>query len=250
MTVAIFGSCVSRDLFEDPHLRAELGHYAARSSIVSVVTPPVEIAEERVQLPSPWQRGCVLADFRKSFFRELEATQATWLVIDLIDERFDLLRVGESFITRSSAFRAAGLEADGPWETAPVGRMSKPGLELFDEAAARFAQRVTEIVPAERVILHRALWCTRYRADGELHSFTGELLQKCLGHNAMLEHGYDALERAFEGRAATVGVDLTRHVADADHKWQLEPYHYDEEYHRETIAGLHELLGLRVAPAA
>jgi hypothetical protein len=250
MGVAIFGSCVTRDLFEDPLLRHTLGHYAARSSVVSVVAPPMEIDEERVALPSPWQRRCVLADVRKSFFAALAETGATWLVIDLIDERFDLLRTERSFVTRSSAYRAAGLEESPPWEVRPVSRMSEAGRRLFEEAAVRFAQRVAEVVPPERVIVHRALWCTRYRAAGDVRTFSAERLNVCTRHNAMLEHGYDALERAFGGRAAVIGVDLERHLADADHKWQLEPYHYDADYHREQVGRVHELLGVRLAPAA
>lgn len=251
MSVAIFGSCVTRDLFEDPALRAVLGHYAARSSIISVVAPVVPIDEDEVTLSSPWQRRCVLGDFDKSFFASLAQTGATHLVIDLIDERFDLARIGDSFVTISSSFRAAGLEQADTREIVPVKRLSDAGRELFDAAAEQFAQRVTEVIPPERVILHRALWCTRYRGDdGALHPFGADRLAACERHNAMLEHGYEALARAFGGRAGTIGVDLERHVADANHKWQLEPYHYDDAYAAETTQRLGALLGLSAARAA
>jgi hypothetical protein len=109
---------------------------------------------------------------------------------------------------------------------------------------------VSDIVPPERVILHRAVWCTRYRVGGAVRSFDAERLAACARHNAMLEHGYDTLDRAFGGRAAVIGVDLERHLADADHKWQLEPYHYDDSYRREQVARLHGLLTADARAAA
>lgn len=243
-SVAIFGSCVSRDLFEDPGLRPALGSYLARSSVISVVAPPVAIDPERVVIESAWQRRCLLADFQKSFFASLAETQPAWLVVDLIDERFDLLRGEESFVTRSSAFQAAGLEDAAELALEPVRRMSPEGCALFELAAADFAQRVAAVVPPERVVLHRALWCTRYERDGEVLDFPRERLELCRRQNAMLTQGYDALEAAFGGRAHSVGLDPERELADAGHRWELEPYHYAIEYNRQAAHRLRQLFGL------
>lgn len=256
MTVAIFGSCVTRDLFEDPLLRGNLGRYTARSSVISVVAPPIDIDDDRVVLSSPWQRNCVLADLRKTFFTTLVDSDAKWLVVDLIDERFDLLRGAGTFVTRSSAFRAAGLDEDRPIEGVPASRVSLNGRRLFEAAAVQFAERVNRTVPPERVVLHRAFWCTHYRSDGEIKPFPPDQLAKCERQNEMLNHGYDTLAAAFNGHAADITLDPSIHVADADHHWQLEPYHYEPAYTRYAIERLQQLFGLRAdldaaaAPAA
>lgn len=239
--VAIFGSCVSRDLFEEPALRPALGPYLARSSVVSVVAPPVAIDPERIAIDSAWQRRCLLADFRKTFFSSLTEARPQWLVVDLIDERFNLLRGAESFVTRSSAFQAAGLD-DAELGLEPVQRMSELGCALFDAAAEDFAARVSEVVPPERVVLHRALWCTRYRDGGEVLPFPAARLELCRRQNAMLERGYDALEEAFGGCATSIRLDPERELADAGHRWELEPYHYAPGYNRAAAARLHALV--------
>lgn len=244
MSVAIFGSCVSRDLFEEPGLRPSLGHYTARSSVISAVAPPVPIDEQRVVLSSAFQRRCVLADFHKTFFASLAQAPPDWLVVDLVDERFDLLRGGGSVVTRSSAFQAAGLDADPQLAFEPLRRMSSAACDLFDEAARDFAARVTEIVPAERVILHRALWCTRYTDGRDVHAFPQERQQLCRQQNAMLTRSYDALHAAFGGRAVTIDLDPEARLADANHRWELEPFHYEESYNRDAAGLLRELLAL------
>jgi hypothetical protein len=242
-TIAIFGSCVSRDLFEDPRLRPSLGHYGARSSLISAVAPPVPIAPARVKISSEWQRRCVLADFRKTFFASLEQTRPDWLVIDLIDERFDVLCTSGSFVTRSSAFQAAGLDDATDLGLQPIRRMSPEGRRLFGEAAPAFAARVLELVPRERIVLHRALWCTRFARDGEVHEFPEERRQLSELQNAMLRDGYDAIEEALGGVGATIEVDPERHLADAHHRWELEPYHYEPGYNAHAAEELLRLTG-------
>jgi len=240
--IGIFGSCVTRDLFEHPSLRPLLGHYAARSSVISAVAAPVAIDEQSVVIPSAWQRRCVLADFGKTCFGQFATAPPEWLVIDLIDERFDLLRVDDSYVTRSSAFAAAGLEERGEFCFQLVRRMSEEGCELFDAAAQTFAQRVLELVPADRVVLHRALWCTRYRDGADVNEFPERRLELCRLQNAMLTRGYDALAAAFCGRAVEITVDAHRRLADAGHRWQLEPFHYEASYNEHAVDCLRALV--------
>jgi Family of unknown function (DUF6270) len=242
-TVAIFGSCVSRDLFEDPELRPALGHYGARSSVISAVAAPVAIDPERVEIESPWQRRCVLADFGKTFFASLEQQRPDWLMVDLIDERFDVLCTSGSFVTRSSAFQAAGLDEARDLALEPIRRMSPDGCRLFAGSAPDFAARLLELVPRERIVLHRALWCTRFIRDGAVHDFPDERRELCERQNAMLREGYDALEQALGGVGATIVVDPEAHVADAHHRWELEPYHYAPGYNAHAAHELRRLTG-------
>jgi hypothetical protein len=242
--IAIFGSCVTRDLFEDPALRPSLGHYGARSSVISAVAAPVAIDPTRVVISSDWQRRCVLADFGKTFFASLEGTRPDWLVIDLIDERFDVLCTSASFVTRSSAFQAAGLDDASDLGLQPIRRMSPDGRTLFADAAPAFAARLLRVVPRERIVLHRALWCTRFMRDGAVHEFPDERRELCERQNAMLREGYDALEQALGGVGASIGVDPSVHVADAHHRWDLEPYHYAPGYNAHAARELRRLAGI------
>lgn len=245
MTVAIFGSCVTRDLFEDPGLRPSLGHYAARCSVISAVAPPLWVDEARVVLDSAFQRRCVLADLHKTFFDSLAADPPDWLIVDLIDERFDLLVGAGTVVTASSALQAAGLGENLHPGLRPLRRMSEQGIELFAAAAPAFAARVTEILAPERVILHRALWSERYTDGARVRRFPPPRRELCRLQNAMLNRGYDALAAAFGGDVGTLQLDSHVHLADADHRWQLEPFHYVASYNREAARRLQELHALR-----
>ncbi|UGS35720.1 DUF6270 domain-containing protein [Capillimicrobium parvum] len=245
MTVAIFGSCVTRDVFEDPALRPSLGHYTARSSVISAVAPPLPVDEERVVLDSPFQRRCVLADLHKTFFDSLAEDPPDLLIVDLIDERFDLLAGAGTVVTVSSALQAAGLGENLHPDMRPLRRMSERGCELFAAAAPVFAARVTEIVPPERVILHRALWSLHYTDGERVHPFPDARLELCRLQNDMLDRSYDALADAFGAGVETLQLDPAEHLADAGHRWELEPFHYEASYNREAARRLQELYALR-----
>jgi hypothetical protein len=244
MRVAIFGSCVTRDLFEDEALRPALVHYASRSSVISVVAEPVTLGEGEVALDSPYQKRAVLADFNKTFFTDLCDLAPDWVIVDLVDERFNVLRTGDSFVTESSAFSSAGLGDTARFGFSPVARLTDEAEELFAAAATSFVQRLTEIVPAERVMLHRGLWLTRFRSAGVVDEFPEPRLSFARRHNEALDREYDMLADRLGPTSMVIGPDPERHVADESHKWGLDPFHYEDAYNDAAKARLRETFGL------
>lgn len=244
MKIAIFGSCVTRDLFEDPALRPSLAHYASRSSVISAVAQKVPLAEEEVTLDSAYQRRAVLADFNKTFFPDLRKLEPDWVIVDLVDERFSVLRTDESFVTESSAFSSAGLGDSERFSFTPVRRLTGEAEELFKIAAGTFVYRLTQIVPPERVILHRGLWLTRFRRGDVVEDFPEPRLTYARHNNESLVQEYDVLAERLGPAAQAIGPDTERHLADFDHKWALEPFHYERAYNEAAIARIRELTGL------
>jgi hypothetical protein len=244
MRIAIFGSCVTRDLFEHEALRPSLAHYASRSSVISVVADPVPLEEEEVVLDSAYQRRAVLADFNKTFFSDLAALEPEWVVVDLVDERFNVLRTHGSFVTESSAFSSAGLDKAERFEFSTVRRLTGEADELFGAAAKHFVNRLTEIVSPERVVLHRGMWLTRFRRGEAIEEFPEPRLGYARQNNNSLVRQYDVLARRLGGAAHELGPDVSRHVADVDHKWALEPFHYERAYNEAAVETLRQITGL------
>ena len=238
--IGIFGSCVSRDLFEDPSLRPSLAQYTSRSSVISVVAEPVAIDPEAIRLDSAFQRRCVIEDFGKTFFAQLAEANVDWLIVDLIDERFEVVRTDDSCVTRSSAYVGAGLDATVGADRARVRRLTDEADALLAESLRSFAERVTAVVPPERVIVHRAGWLTRYRDGDAISDFPEDRAAFAERHNDVLDRAYDHLE-AHLGGAATIALDRGRFTADAGHRWDLEPYHYEPAYNAEAIDRLRSL---------
>ena len=194
MTVAIFGSCVTRDLFEVPS-RCAAARPLRRAVVGDQLGRAAGADRRRARagsIPPGTALACWPTSTRRSSLRSSSCGR-TWLVIDLIDERFDLLRVGGRSSTVSSALQAAGLDGQEARGRAAAAECP-PRAASCSLEPRRVRRRVTAVVPAERIVLHRALWCSALpgrRRGRRPRPIAGWKLSK--RQNEMLTRGYDAL---------------------------------------------------------
>ena len=93
LPVSIFGSCVTRDALEyDYRHYLKLNSYICRQSMVSSVSAPVICSIEDINLQSKFQRRQVYNDLVKNMYDMLNNDSSRYLIIDLIDERFRLIK--------------------------------------------------------------------------------------------------------------------------------------------------------------
>ena len=109
--VAIVGSCISRDVWR---FRGDPGPdllYICRTSLPSLLASPVAGFRTAPTPPGglkPKPHRALVADITKTALAELVAFRPTHLIFDFIDERFDLVSVGDSLVARSGELEASG----------------------------------------------------------------------------------------------------------------------------------------------
>ncbi|MGV2622802.1 UNVERIFIED_CONTAM: DUF6270 domain-containing protein [Halobacillus marinus] len=224
VNISILGSCVSRDSFKFANSNYELVDYYARSSIVSVYSAPLKIKMEEINLPSNFQKRMVYYDLNKAF-RTRSKAQAEYLLIDLIDERFRLLKYKNTFITRSNEY----LKAQIGLKTASVSPAEVE--EQWYEKAALFCEDVKQKYGAEKIILHKALWRYKYKnKNGEIVEFENK--EDIIHNNELLNMRYSFLEDNIEGVSV---IQLTDYLSDESHIWGLSPFHYEDAYYEDFV---------------
>ncbi|HEY9217103.1 MAG TPA: DUF6270 domain-containing protein [Phenylobacterium sp.] len=250
--LAIVGSCITRDIWPVLGEPAPELLYVSRTSLPSLMSTPVAGVEPLAHPPealSRSQNASVLADLRKTTLASLEAFEPTHIVLDMIDERYDLLAVGEAIVTHSWDLKVSGYLSQ-PWASAArrIPRTSAEAAELWKTAAGRFAAALEASSLADvPVILHEAQWASDYLdAAGQRHRLTDTveiwegLPASIAEHNALLA-GYGAqLAEAFP-KLLRVGADPAAHVADAEHRWGLSPFHYVRDYYAQVRDQLRQL---------
>ena len=103
--VSIFGSCVSRDMIESgltSGAEIQLKTYIARQSVISSVSPPLVFDEDTIKLSSAFQKRMVIDDLKKKAFDLFSSDGSDYLIVDFIDERFNLASIDNSFVTCST----------------------------------------------------------------------------------------------------------------------------------------------------
>jgi hypothetical protein len=221
---SILGSCVTSELFrfglEPP------ASYHARTSVLSIMSPPLALADDDLDWASGFAKRAVQADFAKTFFDDLEKAAPDYLIVDFVDDRFALLRAGESWFVRSNDFIACGGDALERYRFVSVPRTWSGLRPLWREACRRFAHSLRERFPDLPVVVHRAAGIT---GSGALASCDGIRIRVL---NRMLDE-----YASWFGRDVQPVLELSLpgpYRADGEHYLGHSPFHYEERYYREA----------------
>jgi len=230
--VLILGSCVTRDTFSFFPEEFDVVDYFARSSIISIMSKPLMIEENELSLPSAFQRKMILYDFHKVFLKQIGQYEFDLLIIDLIDERFDLLKYNNHYVTRSGELVNSEIEKKGKYSFDLLKRNSKEIQELWAISCTSFFHEILKSIPSEKIILNKVFWSYKYRDAKKLYSFPDEKLKLHETHNKILENYYSIIESQFP-HINLINYSLEDFIADKNHKWGLSPFHYELRHYLE-----------------
>jgi hypothetical protein len=228
--ILIFGSSATRDIFRlHPH-NVQVVDYFARSSLVSLNSAPLKNSENFIRLDSEFQRRMVIRDISKSFFEDIKALTFDYLLIDFIDERFNLLINGQTVITKSSELVKSCFLKNINKKFHEVSRFNLD-QSFWRAACDVFIEKIN--VKPERVILLKAFWAETFLGkDGIIKPFDAEwgysqeIIKK---YNELLNMYYDYFVKQCTG----CYVFEYEAVADETHVWGLSPFHYNKTWYDE-----------------
>ncbi|WGV19202.1 DUF6270 domain-containing protein [Pseudomonas putida] len=239
----IYGSCVSRDIFNLEESRTfKLSDYFARSSMASLCSPPYQNEEALNRIPSAFRRRMVAYDFSKQLLTETEKlNDADVILIDLIDERFDLVVLPSGhIITNSSELTESGLLADScvdGYELIKHG--SKKRRELWLQGMQKLLDLLESHGKLDAVIINKVYWASHFEHPTDAQfpvSFAAT--EKA---NQELDWMYNELEKRLEKHQfLQFSPDIM--TADEKHRWGISPFHYSERYYKEALALLNTVV--------
>ena len=244
--IDIFGSCVSRDVLEYQSTKdLEVNNYIARQSLISAVSKPVRIDEEELNIESPFQKRMVLHDFRKDAFRILRENKGDYLMIDLIDERFPLACIDNSYVTYSNELSLSGY-IQTPHIISCTRKQYTGLLKLIfrkekwfieqnnlDEFIKMFCDNIIDIY-GESIIIHHVYLQNQFiNNQNQLRYFD----DNSIGYNNRVNGYYKYLyQKLKEWIPHAYNIALSdKYFADEKHKWGLAPMHFEIHYYEKVI---------------
>jgi hypothetical protein len=186
-------------------------------------------------IESPFRRRMVTWDLESARLKQLIADgEFDILLLDLIDERFAVLRRGrETFATVSPEFSETGFRV-GSEKT--ISRFSKSYMRLWRRAWKRLVRLLKEANKLDSVRVGRVYWATKM-ADGSAPP-------PAVGAVA----GLKRVNRYFDEMYAWMARDLqpgqfydyteSELTLDPNHKWGVAVYHYPPSYNERLRARL------------
>lgn len=179
----------------------------------------------------------VAADIEKTAIGALNELKWEALVVDLIDERFNLLVAEAGICTVSNEFLRTGLKP-APEE------LTKPGSQRHWDLWRQGLDVFCRALEGRMVVLNQAYWATA-TVDGE----SLESKFPVSVNNALLDRMYGEFRDRWP-RCAVIDYPENLLVADPDHRWGLSPFHFGQAFYDHTIGRLDRILAGDGVPAS
>jgi hypothetical protein len=250
--VAIIGSCITRDLWPARDRNPPELLYISRTSLATLASPPVATPTLDAAPPglTAFEHRAVVWDLHKRALPALIDYRPTHVIFDFIDERYDLLAVGDARANHTWELQTSGYLIQPPLDGArTIPRTSDEYEALWREGVAWLLEALRR-EPALRdaqLVLHRSQWAKTYRdLDGTLRDFppVAHLLEgrdvEIAMQNAQLDRSQRLFVEAVED-LKVVAAEPELQVASAAHRWGLSPFHFIPQYYervREQLAPL------------
>lgn len=233
--VLIFGSCVSRDIFNLEYSRDfKVSNYYARSSFASLAGKPYENEEALDNISSKFQRNMVSNDFSKEVLKAGEKIErADIILVDLIDERYDLVVLpGGEMLTRSDELNTSKMLKQDGLEFRLVKQGSDERRELWLKGVRIFFDLLRSHNKLGRVLVNQTYWATEF----ENNTSTTYPVDsgKIESANRDLDWMYRALRSELrEDQFITFAPGVC--TASESHRWGISPFHYSDRYYKEAL---------------
>jgi hypothetical protein len=235
--VVILGSCVTRDIFRVFPEGIDIIDYYARTCVPSMVSKPLDIEDDEVNLESQFQKRMVLRDIRKLFWSEIGNKEFDYLLLDLVDERFDMVQIGESKINMTGELNHSGFLKNRPYMR--ISR-SKYDISTWEKECEQFVDMLTSKVETEKIAIVRARWATEYRDENgitvEMDTKNLQVANEC---NRIIG-GYYGIIQDLLPTCPVVQSDHT--IGDKKHVWGLAPIHYIDDWYKDCRFQIDQIL--------
>lgn len=187
--------------------------------------------EEEVKLTSAFQKRMVLADLNKSSWKTIADGFSDYIMIDFVDERYQIGKFSGSYFTLSDEFR----ESQCIKEYEVMDRVKNKEEYFIEEISLsvyleEFVQRIKSIFEEKRIILHKAKLVDYYiTKQGEIKKFSDDYCEYNKNINSLLDYMYSYVESKLENCICLECIE--EYFADEKHKWGLDSMHYEKKYY-------------------
>lgn len=224
--MAIISMCAGSD--------STLAYQYSNSSLISLFAPAIDLPEGTVMPQNPFRRQMLLADMHKDFISgdvDQSVVNVDYLIVDFVEERFDLLAWQGSILTFSDALQDSSFA-----EGIHVSRFSQETEQRWQQSCQQFIRFLEQHFSPEQIILVRAPLSQSY-IDNNGNRVSFENADELRNLNELLAQYYDYFETHYPIINRVTIQDPALLYCEKGHKHGILPCHMNTEYVR-ALAGL------------
>lgn len=231
MNILIYGSCVSRDALEfDTIKKINLKGYFARSSLASSMCEVNVTGISTEKISSSFQRKMVESDLSKELHKVISEDEYDLLLLDFIDERFDLwISPNGGVCTLSNELLQSGF-------IPPRNEIIKSGSELWfsywESGWVTLLDTLNQTGKIKKLLINEVYWSEK-TVNGSDYLPT----YSTVGINA----ANNTLKRIYErikcdiSEAQFIKFNAAELIGAESHKWGKSPFHYQDDLYKKIV---------------
>ncbi|URM33413.1 DUF6270 domain-containing protein [Cytobacillus firmus] len=252
LKIAVSGSCFSRLAFSsadyyNPGYKSkyELVYTQFHSSIISLMSNPVEFPEKKFKGFDKREVEYIRSDYKKDFFKQLKDKKPDFLILDFyVDGSKDVLMFDEEHCVSMNYMlrRNVNYLYEVKQKTTVLTHEDVDAfLENWEKAIRSFCKEIVKYIPEERIILQKVRKTSGYYSEGDkLKNFADE--KENIKRSNYL---YEYMENCFLQQMPGVQtIDLTRkaYFSHYEHPESITPDHYESDYYKDYMAQLNDVI--------
>lgn len=229
-TIMFVGSCVSRDVGRITDLKESIsiGSYVARQSLISSFSPPTSLPDFPSKLESKFQQRMIDTDIQSDLPNILinNHKNIKVLLVDIMDERFDVKHSGAGWYTASDEFKKSGWSDYIP--NLSILKFSTADHFLhWKNSFILFINLLEELDLLENTFFITNKFATKTIQGDEIIQPSG--LPSPSKRNQQFAPYYDFIEN---NKLRTLNPPAEVTLSDKNHLWGVAGFHYaDPFYH-------------------
>lgn len=233
-SLSILGSCDSRDtvrIYDEINSNKEhinISSYIARNSIAAAISPSINHSADSLNIESAFIKKCVSLELSKTAIQEtVESLKSNdhILLLDLMDERFDLIEVDNSLATLSWDYRKTQhYQNNKNGKVIPFDSINKKERTL--KGLQELIHSCEKKIPKKNIFILNIPMATYYIDNGEFVFFDNDKYQ-ISKYNNFLNEIISSLKNTIDG-ISIISPPSWMVYGDKDHLWGAHPYHYNK----------------------
>lgn len=242
VSFSIWGTCVSIEIFE---------RFSKNNRIVS--TRPLRCnsiinASERfpdkllIEHTSSYIKPMLTAMFEGSCEDYLNRNLGDYILIDMIEERFPLLKINETYVLQSTWWDNSNIWKLLDEEGYLLNKMDHDELpwDFVDDKITKFCNMIKRMYNPSHIIINETYLVDKYvDADGNTQFFSN--IEDIERINRYLKIYYENIKNQLGVDARTLRMPEDT-IADACHSRGLSPVHFTKEYYQQMYQKIIKLI--------
>ncbi len=211
----------------------DLPYYFGFSSIIPLMMNKENIQVIPMDIDNVVRSNMLYKEANREFLH-IQPAESDYFILDFLEERFDLFKTGETWLTRSDIWKEGGYaeEADKVIE-----RQDKWCQTLWENACDKFIEMICSKFKIENIILVENYLATKCKNENDLWLLWDEINDI----NLILKKYYEYFKKRFP-KLKVLKVPNMLNYTSAKSKYGKEPNYLNSDAHRSMAKQANQLM--------